>query len=328
MQFLQSGFFHSIRIYWLVSLKLLFTCIVTNALAQEVSTSLEPSKILIGDHSILSFSIEKPTESTLYFPAFEENLDDKIEIINYGITDTVISEDRKVTTLFRKLTITSWEEGLYPIVPFDFVYIRDGDTLVVESEPVLLEVKEPVLDEQAELKDIKSILSIPVTLAEVLPWILLALAVIAAAFLIYRYLKKRKKQPPTETIWEKPEIPAHVAAISSLEKLKSQKLWQQGKVKLYYIELTDILRHYIEKRFRIRALEMTTDEIMIAVKPILENAEVYENLNNILVLADLVKFARHTPLEAENENCMDNSMEFVRDTMIREVINEVNQPKK
>jgi hypothetical protein len=289
---------------------------------QEVKTSINPSSILIGEHVTLSFSIEVTSDARVDFPVFNEALDDKIEIVNYGSIDTVALQTPGKHRLERILTITSWEEGFHPIIPFEFSIIENGDTLVVESEPVLLEVQGVDLDETANLKDIKGIIRIPITFMEVLPWILIFITLVIAIFFLVRFLRSRKKQPVKESIWEKPDIPAHVAAFNSLEMLKSKKLWQQGHIKLFYSELTDILRHYVDKRYRVHSMEMTTDETMVAMKPHLENDEIYQSFKAILELADLVKFAKHIPREAENESCMENAFEFVRDTMVREAVEE------
>jgi hypothetical protein len=290
----------------------------TDVSGQEVKTIIEPSRVLMGEHVRLTFSIELASDAKVDFPVFNEVINDKIEIIRYGRTDTLSGQTPGMRRLERILTVTSWEEGFHPITPFEFLIIQNGDTLVVESEPVLLEVKGVDLDEMANLKDIKGIIRIPVTLMEILPWLLIIIVLIVAIVFLVRYLKGRKKQPVKESIWEKPDIPAHVAAFNSLEMLKSKKLWQQGQVKLYYSELTDILRHYVDKRYGVHSMEMTTEETMQALKPHLENDEIYQSFKAILELADLVKFAKHIPREAENDSCMENAFEFVRDTMKKE----------
>ena len=76
---------------------------------------------------------------------------------------------------------------------------------------------------------------------------------------------------------EAPKIPAHVTALEKLEKLKEEKLWQQGKLKLYYSELSDITRQYIEQRFYINAMEQVTDEIMYSFRTVNINEEFQGN---------------------------------------------------
>jgi hypothetical protein len=291
---------------------LLFIC--SPLFSQEVNVSLDPEKILIGEQAKIRFEMNVPDGQLLIIPVFNETVNEKIEIINYGLNDTIRNGTSNTLTINRTLTVTSWEEGFHAIAPFVFYGVSGSDTIIVETEPLLLEVEPFSIEEQTDLKDIKSIFSAPVTLAELKYYILGILLLGLLIWLLIRYLKTRKKVPVVDSIWEKPDIPAHVAAISSLEELKAQQLWQNGKVKEYYSRLTDIIRHYMEKRFHINALEMTTSEIMEAVKQIQEIKPVRNTLESILVLADLVKFAKQVPSSTENEMSLDGAFELVKRT--------------
>lgn len=293
---------------------------------QQVNASLEPEKILMGEHVTLTFDLEIPAEVTLQMPVFNEMINEKIEILDHGSTDTLSSEVEGFTRLSRKLRVTSWEEGFHAIAPVEFLLLQNGDTLLLESEPLLLEVEAFSVEEHTDLKDIKGILSAPITLAELKYYILGIVLLVILIWLAIRYWKRREKKPEPESIWEKPEIPAHIAAISSLEKLKAQKLWQQGKVKAYHIQLTDIVRRYLEKRFKITALEMTTAEIMQAMRNKAEMKENSDNLREMLTLADLVKFAKHEPSSTDNEISMDMAFEFVNNT--RQINGELTDKSK
>jgi hypothetical protein len=100
-----------------------------------------------------------------------------------------------------------------------------------------------------------------------------------------------------------------------LEKLRAKKLWQTGKIKDYHTELTDILRKYFEDRFHIMAMESTTAEILedLEAKTLIakENREV---LSRILLMADLVKFAKYLPLPEEHDHSMEYAVDFINKT--------------
>jgi len=87
--------------------------------------------------------------------------------------------------------------------------------------------------------------------------LILALLGILIVIAVIYYLRKRKKAEPVFQIRLKPQLLPHEIALSELEKLRLRKLWQEGRVKEYHSELTDILRRYFEKRFSIMAMEMT-----------------------------------------------------------------------
>lgn len=282
-----------------------------SASSPQVRVRLEPDSIKIGQRTAYFIELDAPAQSTVHWPAFSDSLTKKIEVLSFGRIDT-LSANGQQYTLAQQLLITAWEPGFIAIAPAPFLLVENGDTIRVESEPLLLQVLAPELAEDAAPYDIKPIFKVPVTPAEVFPWLLAGILLALAVWLLWRYLKKRKTKPVAESIWEKPEIPAHIAAISSLESLKNKKLWQNGKVKLYHSELTFILRMYLEKRFGIIALEMTSAEIFQAVPVHLKEEEQIEWIRFILDLADLVKFARYEPQAQQNEECMDLALEFVK----------------
>lgn len=109
-------------------------------------------------------------------------------------------------------------------------------------------------------------------------------------------------------------LPAHVRAANELDKLKAEKIWQQGREKEFYSKLTDILRRYIYEREGINAMEMTSGEILNNIRQISDVDSVYDNLKQILSTADLVKFAKYKPYPDENDLSMVNAYFFVNQT--------------
>ena len=108
-----------------------------------------------------------------------------------------------------------------------------------------------------------------------------------------------------------PTRPPHEIALEELKKLEAERLWQQGLIKQYHSRLTDIIRTYIEHRYGIIAMEMTTGEILVALSRAISEKESSEKLSLLLQLADMVKFAKVQPLPGENEMAMQQSTDFV-----------------
>jgi hypothetical protein len=128
---------------------------------------------------------------------------------------------------------------------------------------------------------------------------------------IYLILKKKRKG----YVFKPPVVqPAHVRAINELDKLKAEKIWQQGREKEFYSKLTDILRHYIYEREGVNAMEMTSGEILNEVRKLQEVDSVYDNLKQILSTSDLVKFAKYKPYPDENDLSLVNAYFFVNQT--------------
>jgi hypothetical protein len=123
----------------------------------------------------------------------------------------------------------------------------------------------------------------------------------------------------------KPSVPPHVQALEELEALKKKKLWQSGKVKEYHTAITDVVRWYIEERYRVPALEMTTEEIMQGLKGTDAGSEPREKLYQALLLADLVKFAKEQPLPVDNDESMEHCIYFVNETKPQPVTKEISR---
>jgi hypothetical protein len=169
--------------------------------------------------------------------------------------------------------------------------------------------------------DIKKPNAAPVTLKEVTPYILGIILIAAIIFFIFYYLQRKKKNKPLFSRIEKPKEPAHVIALRKLDRIKEEKIWQHDKIKEYYSEVSDTLRMYIEDRFGIAAMEQTSDETLTAFKfrRDLINEKSMEELNQILKLSDLVKFAKYQPLPDDNNLSLINAYFFVNQTKKEEL---------
>lgn len=282
------------------------------------TSRLEKDHIQIGDQVKLELTVTIPARSLVQWPMLLDTLVRNVEILRKSGLDTVIS-NKEQFTLKQELIITSFDSGSYIIPPIRFKYTQKGDTLTysTETSPVNLDVQTIETDPAKDIKPIKPPLTAPVSLRELLPWIGLGVLIMALAFLIYYYLKKRKQKMPVFTSRFKTSIPPYEAAIEALESLRLKKLWQSGRVKEYFSEMTDIVREYIELRFPVRALEMTTSEIDSALRQTDVNSSAREKLHQTLVLADLVKFAKEQPLPLENDLSISQCVDFVRETRPR-----------
>jgi len=182
----------------------------------------------------------------------------------------------------------------------------------------LLLVKEPQIDESQDFMDIKPVEEVELSFMD---WLrtngmLLGLSLLALVFIVFlvRFLSKRQKLDKAEgTVVPVPEkIPAHIIALTQIEALNKDGLWQQGKVKVYHSRLNQILREYLENRYGIMAMEETTNQILRSLDRIGLESTQKSKLRSCLVLSDLVKFAKEKPLAQENETAMFNVREFVQ----------------
>ncbi|MFO8053708.1 MAG: hypothetical protein R6U19_00905 [Bacteroidales bacterium] len=271
----------------------------------KLETSLDTSVIRIGEQTVFRLSAELDTGDHVQWPVIKDTLSRNIEIVNQEIPDTS-NPANGVHRISYAYTITSFDSGYHVIPPL--LFRKDKDSLF--TEPLLLEVKTMAVDTTKAFRPVKDIRRVPVTFGELLPYITGGILLILLALLIYYYLRKRKRKASIYTPPKKPQIPPAEEAFQRLEQLEQQKLWQNNKPKQYYIELTAIVRHYIERRFGVESEELSSRETLEQLKDQVP-AKALEKLRGLLELADLVKFARLTPHPEENTRSGQSARIFV-----------------
>lgn len=293
----------------LLTITALICVFQTLVFSQTFELKTNKDLIAIGEHVELTMTINLANEAMVEFPQFNDTLVKNIEILKTGSIDTLQSEDGGLSYV-QKLILTSFDSGFYAVSPR---YAKvNGDSIA--SNPILIGVQTLDIDTSSQYFDIKGVAEKDISMMEIIkeywPWFAGFVAILAlVTFIILRL--SRKKEP---VVVEKPEpkIPAHIIALKRLESLKEKQLWQEGKIKEYYIELTDILRWFIEQRFGVFALEQTTDEIMASLRRLPTiSEEDKEKVYRLLFLADLVKFAKEKPVGSENEQHFELTKAFV-----------------
>ena len=300
----------------LLILALLLIAGTVNAQQIKATASLDSAKILIGDQVTLFLEIDHPKNADVQFPAVPDTIVDLIEIISRSGIDTFELDDEKYIKQIQAYTITSFDSGAYRIPPQWFKFEIDGKLDSTPSNGVWLQVFSMEIDTTQGPTDIKMPYGAPLTLKEVTPYILGVILIGAIIFFLLYSIKRRKNNKPIFARPQKPKEPAHIVAIRELDRIKSEKVWQKGKTKQYYSEVTDALRTYIEERYEIRAMEQTSDETIenFRVRKGLLDDKNFGNLSQVLKLADLVKFAKYQPLPDDDNLALVNAYFFVNDT--------------
>ena len=284
--------------------------LITGTLTAQVSVNakLDKDSILIGDHVNLILEVSNFKKSIINFPLIPDTLG-KIEIINRGKFDTIRSDNNEI--IRQNIIITCFDSGKFIVPPLTFSFFDNKDSVKIQSDSLYLSVKGIIVDTTKEIKDIKPPIEVPFSLKEFLKenivYIASGIILFIAVIFLYKYLKNRKK--PVNVPKPVPTRPAHIIAYEQLDILERQKLWQQGDFKRYHSDLSIILRTYIEHRYGINALELTSDEIINAIN--LQDATIKSTLLEILRLADLVKFAKHQPINIENELSLNKAKSFI-----------------
>lgn len=287
----------------------------------QVSAHIEPDSIMIGDRFDLVIDVDKDLVQVVEFPEFEAR-DGEIEFVESLPVDTLERDGRRMK-LRKRYRLAAFDEGRYNLGTASVLYADKNliDTLSTRDS-LYLEVTTFQIDSTSQsIYDLKGQRNLPFRLAEIrtyLLWGLVALLLLAAAvYALVRWLRSRGKRLG-DLFKPAPPLPPHVAAIRALEALHNQKLWQNNRHKQYYSGLTDILRTYIAARWEIGAMEMTSDEILAALRTAELPDKARMDLTTILRDGDLVKFAKATPPAEENEANYLKAYYFVEETKLVE----------
>lgn len=280
----------------------------------QVTAKLDSTTLFLGDQTDLHLQVTQQAGEIVQMPVYGEELVPGVEIVERTIVDTTQLEDGRVQ-IDQYLTLTSFKDSLFYIEPLPFVV--NGDTIY--SEGLSLNVIQPFeVDSANSITPIKDIYRAPVWWWGIIRWVLLGLLLAGLAvggYYAWRkwgYLLGKKEDEPVS-----PELlrPAEEVALEKLDRIKQEKIWQEGRLKDYHTDLTDVVREYISRRFEVSSSEKTSDETLRAMKPILkEQRELFMSLSKMLQLADLVKFAKWTATPEENEQSLQQAYTFVNET--------------
>ena len=294
----------------------LFVAAFLNAEAQliTVKSEFESDSAMIGEQINYNLTVTVDSGVSVSLPVYSDTISNEIEIISEEGIDTAIVDSRKVITASYK--VTSFEPGWNTVPPQPVEFTTGTITDTAYTAALLLTVLAPAVDTTQTIKPIKPPQNTPVNFAEMFPWIMAGLGLAALIFLIIYFVRRnRNKKLHPELYQSEPLEPAHIIAFRDLDALEAAKLPQSGRVKEYYSRLTEIIRIYMSRLFNIHAMESTTAEILAAFN-LHENTDSHlsDMLRELLMLADLVKFAKEDPLMEENQRHLGNARSFVEKT--------------
>lgn len=300
---------------------LFFLCLITSmlcgskVLAQPavIKATIDSTQILIGQQTRIHLEVAAPDLNPIQLPIFEtgDTLMRGVEVLERSAIDTVDIGNDRIQIKYDYL-VTSFDSALYLLPPFEVIIDQDTS----KSNVLALKVSTyPVDVESEEFFDIKNVMEPEFVWKDYINYVIYPLLILAAiALIVYLIFRIRNKKSILPFKKEEPQLPPHIIAINELDEIKSKKLWQSGRIKEYHSDLTDTMRNYLENRFGISAMEMTSGEILDNSKKISEIDNVRDKLKQMLLLADLVKFAKYNPLPDENELSMMNAYLFVDNT--------------
>ena len=273
----------------------------------KAGAQLDVRQISVGDQARLFINIEhNPAASSIQWAVIPDTFNN-LEVVERGRIDTL--KQGSMVTYRQRLLITGFDSGVFKIPPFVFSVIPKGGTpYTIQTDSFPLVVQSVAVDTTKGFKGIKGIIYVKSSWRDYLGLLVGGLLfLVLLVFVIIYFVKNRKAKP-------KPQGPVESLqdyALRLLSELEARQLWQKKQVKEYYVQLTDIVRNYIEHRFGTAAMELTTDEMLAKSLELKEMQPYHDLLAQILQTADLAKFAKFQPLPQEHTDTMEKARQFI-----------------
>ena len=301
----------------------------------SVTLTVTPETIELGDVARLSLKIEADRHVTLLGHSLDSALTEGDHKFEYRVHPLWTREARPTSDGRLQWTYTYDLEFFLagdfelPAVEVSYLNSREsdggtGDTIdnhpaterILATEPLSISVRLPAGTTltEAQMREVQRLDPVELSPPPVFPWWLTGFAILVLLATAWFLVRKRQRRQAPEVV----VIPAHVWAKQRMAELAAEELVAHARYREFYYRISDIVRGYIERRFALSAPEMTTDEFLMtaAGDPRLDGSITTE-LGRFLTACDMVKYARHQPVESEATGVFRAAGEFVETTQQR-----------
>jgi len=277
----------------------------------RVRTDVDTTLATVGDRITLTVSVEHPTGSIVNWP---DSLDvAPFEVVAAEVLPSQTAEGQTNSTA--RIALAAFELGELEIPSFDVsVTGSDGSVERLSTDRFGIEVVTVGADDSGDIRGIRGPMAIAMSTLVIAAWALLLVALGAMLYALLRHLLGKKdaaaaREPSV------PARPAHEIALEALARLEDSPMLERGQIKEYHIEASDIVRRYVEARFEVTALEMTTWEIIAGLERREVDSEVRDGLRQFLDRCDLVKFAKVRPESDQALSTLQSGRALVESTI-------------
>ena len=279
----------------------------------SLKVSLDSAYLLMGKATPLHIELITASSADGQLLVPKDTLCDKVEILKALEADTSDIHNGRIQ-IDQQLLLQSFDSGTYVLNPIR--YVQGNETIA--SNRLVLKVMPVPVDTLTTIHDYADVQDVDRRFVDYLPdflvdyglWILALIIVLGAGYYLYRRLSRKGVETKEKVI----VIPPYELAIQELDSLRSDKLCEQGREREFYTRLTDILRQYLQGRFGINAMEMTSTQIRHMLQTNEETRLSKRNMDQVLETADFVKFAKVRPLPEDNTRSFNSAIQFVEDT--------------
>lgn len=286
--------------------------------AQQVTVraSIDSLQLLVGEQTKIHLEVSMDADRKLRLPVIKDTLVRGVEVLDIAKPDTQKLNDDKRWLIRQDYTVTSFDSALYYLPPLE-VMVDDKE---YRSESLALKVYSIPVDtlHPDQFFGPKTIVEVPLQWQDIDSMVYsLILMLLFGAGCVFLIVRLKNNKPIIKIIKIEPKLPPHKEAMKLIEEIKANKNIQREDPKLYYTELTDVIRTYIAERFGFNAMEMTSAEIIEQLLQV-KDKDSLKDLKYLFETADLVKFAKHAPMMNENDMNLVNAVDFINETKIEE----------
>lgn len=295
-----------------------FFSIISGWSQVQVVQKIDHMQILIGQQAHLQLTVSLKKGQKAYMPVFKRSqmITPGVEVLSWSDGDTT-DLDNGMVQLQRTYTLTSFHQKLYPIPALNVKVNgakHPGSQLALKVLTVPVDTLHP--DKFYPPKDVQN------NIFEWGEWSPIfwcsMLMLLLCGFFFYCYVRLKENKPIMVHFRILKRVPAHEKALGKIQKIKHERVESAEGEKVYYTQLTDALREYIQNRFGFRAKEMTSSDIIDRLRET-GDQEMITELTELFQTADLVKFAKYETFIDENDKNLVNAIKFIDETKTDEV---------
>lgn len=287
--------------------------------AMTVTASTDSTALVMGDRTTVTVEVIKNAHEGAFLDIPEKGKDyHGMELVDISADSADLGNSR--VQLNYRLTFQAFDPMDVLTLP-PFRYVSKGDTamsdiLTFKVMPVDLspELGDPEQPDSLKVHPDHSVVSVKSKWYDPIPdwslWVLVAIAALALVYVLYRLYRKNG---PSLFVPRKP-VPPYNLAIQQLNALKAKKLIERGEAKQFFTEVTNIWRQYLEGRFGISAMEMTSRQILQELRENKETHLTADQMSDLLSISDFVKFAAMSPTNDEMVRTFNTIHSFIEST--------------
>ena len=290
------------------TLVIAFAPVPLRAQAPRIRTELDTALVSVGDRMTFTVRVEHDPAAVVVWP---DSLGlGSVEVLDAELLPPADEGGRTVTSA--RYVLAAFELGDLEIPSVDvLVEMPDGSSTLLSTDPYVITVQSVGLDEGGDIRDIRGPLGIPLSVIYVLPWVLFLVLLGGLAYWLWTRRKPVEASPRRSVVI--PLFP-HEDAYEALDRLEASGLVERGEIKEYHILASEIIRTYVEGRFGVYALELTTGEVVEALRSEGLADDAVRAFAGFADRCDLVKFAKLRPGPEACRGLLEAARTFVDQT--------------